>query len=560
MYWPEGDHDIIGLWGMSSDVIRGFCESYLSDSPHTEVVFWLGSAHIWQGADLETLKTDIAALVAAIGDRPYALLGPVDAKQATAELRPAFDEVNAHLAATYAQYLNTEQVLELPERAAEYYRADGAHFTRAAYAALTPVVNATLARQREVAATGPPAAAGEPAYLASPLRQVTDTASRLAPGRWKVRLAGHDRLLVGDAMCVLWPGDDYDAIALWGQSSHVIYERAAEPLRMQPYEEVVIWLGTTHLLHGRPAEELEHDIEALLQLVGDRPHVLLGPLAPRHASEALRAPYDALNAHLAAASPHFLDPAAVLGIPGDGDRYYAGSVHLGSEGYAVLQAAVDRHLELARVAYEARRRRERRGLSAALGWPEMRPGEERRKPLRKIDVQGRSRIVVGDSLSYLWPGTTHDAIGLWGISSEAIRAEAEPHLRAGTHAEVILWVGTAHLLNGDSRRSLQRDIAALVEAVGERPYVLIGPVAPRGRGKRLEKQYAKVNAYLARTYPYYVDPAAALGLSAAGRRHYRRDRIHLRVSAYRVLQPMVEDVLRRARADLDRTAVATAEP
>lgn len=167
----------------------------------------------------------------------------------------------------------------------------------------------------------------------------------------RVHLEGHPRVLVGDSMCVRWPGDDHDALAFSMMPSNMIRQFGEKYLRAGKHREVVFWIGTAHLHHGFPPEVMRADMPAFVAAAGDRPYVILGPLCPREATPAMRATFAAMNVYLAATYPDaYLDPATILGIPGPGDAYYTDGIHISPEGYAVLQPAVD--AALARQARE----------------------------------------------------------------------------------------------------------------------------------------------------------------------------------------------------------------
>lgn len=434
-----------------------------------------------------------------------------------------------------------------PSRQAAFVYASGSE-AAARYAA------ADAAANREIVA--PPRTVRTPMRTAYLPALVTPAAVRQAEARWQVRLTGHPRLVIGDDMCVLWPGD-HDAVALWGQPTDVIYSEAEPALRTGANNEVVIWLGTAHLNQQRPVPELRAKLDALVDEVGERPYVVVGPLAPQGAAGELLRQYDDFNRYLARRYPYYVNPAEILGIPGDGDRFYSDGRHLRPAAYRALDAAVETLLQIARADRVEERAPESLLLSAWAFLPEMRGADTPEPNLWKVAVSGHKRIVIGDSMCYLWPGEDHDTIGLWGRTSDVIRANAEHVLQSYAHDEVVLWVGTAHLIEGGNLGRLQRDIAALVRACGDRPYVVVGPLCPRKYKTNREKKdlYAAINEHLAQTYRYYVDPAEVLDADHDGRWLFKDDHIHLKPEAYAQLEPAVNEVLAQARADLAAPAL-----
>ncbi len=158
----------------------------------------------------------------------------------------------------------------------------------------------------------------------------------------EIRLDGHRRILVGDSLCLLWPGTAHDVLAFGGQSSRTILGFAEGLLADSPHGEVVLWLGTAHYWAGHSPEMFRTDIPRFVELIGVRPYVIIGPLLPREAGPELSAGYADGNAFLAATYPEaYIDPAAVLHLPDNADRYYADALHVNAAAYAVLQPVVD---------------------------------------------------------------------------------------------------------------------------------------------------------------------------------------------------------------------------
>lgn len=169
-------------------------------------------------------------------------------------------------------------------------------------------------------------------------------------------------------------------------------------------------------------------------------------------------------------------------------------------------------------------------------------------PNDKIRLEGHARILVGDSLCILWPGEAHDVVAFSGTPVGAVVHYAGGYLAAGAHEEVVLWAGTAHYSTGSPPAAFREDFPQLVEAVGDRPHVILGPLPPHGLAEDKQAAYAEINAFLAATYPdVYLDPAAILGLPERAA-EFHADSIHLNAAGYAVLIPVVDAQLARAGA------------
>lgn len=171
-----------------------------------------------------------------------------------------------------------------------------------------------------------------------------------------------------------------------------------------------------------------------------------------------------------------------------------------------------------------------------------------------VRLTGARRLLIGDSMCGIWPRPDYDAVGLWAQPSTVIRPLAARVLREYHHDEIIFWIGTAHLLAEEDRGVLQRDLAALVKLVGDRPYAIVGALVPRGTKPRVVEEYRAFNAHLAATYPYTIDPHRVLGIPGHGER-YLIDTVHLSPPGYVLIEQALEPVLARAEADV-RTAAS----